>query len=133
MGPSEKPKLRESIETVLDDFDAKKETLEAFCVRTKSLIEDCLTDANLRFQSIQARVKKRHKLRDKYLNPQKGYKKLDDITDQAALRVIVYYEDEIDRASELIKKEFNVLPELSVDKRQTAPDQFGYYALNFVC
>src|SRR5258708_2627146 len=129
----EKSETREPIEKVLDDFDAKKETLEAFCVRTKSLIEDCMTDANLRFQSIQARVKKPQKLRAKYHNPHKRYQRLDDITDQAALRIIVYYEDEIDRAAELIRKEFNVLPELSIDKREAPPDQFGYYALNVVC
>ena len=130
---NDKPVNRDSIDNVLDEFERKKETLEGFCVRAKSLIEDLLLDAGLRVQSVQARVKKREKLRDKYLNPDKNYKRLDDITDQAALRIIVYYEDEIDRAAELINKEFNVLPEFSVDKRETDPDRFGYSALNLVC
>ena len=87
----------------------------------------------MRYQSIQARVKKRKKLREKYLDTQKNYTCLDDITDQAALRVITYYEDEVDRVAEVIRREFMVIPEMSVDKRHTQPDRFGYHALNFVC
>jgi putative GTP pyrophosphokinase len=121
------------IEKVLADFDQKKDMLETFCVKTETLIQDCLDDAQVRYQSIQSRVKRREKLRIKYLDPKKGYKQLDDITDQAALRIITYYEDEVDRVAEVIKQEFHVIPEQSVDKRETDPDRFGYYALNFAC
>ena len=111
----------------------ERKPLKAFCVRTKSLIEDCLKDAGLRFQYVQERVKERGKLRTKYLDPKKNYTGLDDITDQAALRVITYYDDDVDRAADVIKREFTVIPEKSVDKRETEPDRFGYYALNLIC
>lgn len=121
------------VEVVLAEFDARKDQLKAFCEKTKGLIEACLEDAGIRFQSVQARVKSRKKLREKYLNPEKNYTQLDDITDLAALRIITYYEDEVDRAADVIRREFEIDPANSVDKRETEPDRFGYYALNLVC
>lgn len=121
------------VEAVLAEFDGRKDQLKAFCEKTKGLIEACLEDAGIRFQSVQARVKSREKLREKYLNPKKNYTQLDDITDLAALRIITYYEDEADRAAEIIRREFEIDSANSVDKRETEPDRFGYHALNFVC
>jgi putative GTP pyrophosphokinase len=131
MADEEKTKL--DVETVLTQFDSKQPVLTRFCETTKGLIETCLQSSTIRFQSVQKRVKGREKLREKYLDPKKDYKQLDDITDQAALRVITYYEDEVDRVAEVIKREFDVDPKNSVDKRDTDPEKFGYYALNLVC
>jgi len=122
-----------SVESVLAEFDAKKHVFGEFCSKTKALIEAILEDAGIRYQSVQARVKDGKKLREKYLDPKKNYTSLDEITDQAALRVITYYEDEVDRVAEVIKREFDIDPEKSVDKRETEPDKFGYYALNYIC
>lgn len=97
------------------------------------MIEKCLQGDGIQFQYVQARVKNRDKLRAKYLDPQKNYTQLDDITDQAALRVITYYEDEVDRVAEVIKREFEIDSKNSVDKRDVDPEKFGYYALNYVC
>lgn len=126
-------KTRESVESVLASFDSRKPTLEAFCSKTRTLIEKCLQHGGVRYQSVQGRVKNRDKLRAKYQNLEKQYKKLDDITDQAALRVITYYEDEVDKVAEIIGEEFEVNSGQSVDRRKTDPDRFGYYGLNLVC
>ena len=132
-----KPKIprgpKADVEVVLAEFDAMKDTLARFCAKTKSLVEAILQHADIRYQSVQARVKTRGKLREKYLDPAKGYRRLDDITDLAGLRVITYYEDEIDRVAEVIRREFDIDPENSVDKRDTEPDRFGYKAVNYVC
>jgi ppGpp synthetase/RelA/SpoT-type nucleotidyltranferase len=130
--PSRAPEPEE-VERVLEQFEAKRDKLEAFCAKAKSLIEEALQDAGIRYQSVQARVKSKRKLREKYLDPSKGYTKLDDITDLAGLRIITYYEDEVDQVAEVIKREFEVDPERSVDKRRTEPDRFGYQAANYVC
>jgi GTP pyrophosphokinase len=129
-GPN-KPKA--DVESVLAEFDAKEDMLAAFCARTKSLVEAILQDANIRYQSVQTRVKTRNKLREKYLDPTKNYTELDDITDLAGLRIITYYEDEVDRVAEIIKQEFDLDLENSVDKRKGDPDKFGYNAINYVC
>jgi ppGpp synthetase/RelA/SpoT-type nucleotidyltranferase len=82
---------------------------------------------------VQARVKTRKKLRSKYLDPEKNYTCLDDITDLAGLRVITYYEDEIDKVVEVVGREFRVDASNTVDKRRNEPDRFGYRAINLVC
>ena len=122
-----------NIETVLSEFDLKEDMLGALCAKTKSLIEASLQDANIPYQSVQARVKTKKKLAEKYLDPKKDYRGLDDITDLAGLRIITYYENDVDRAAEVIEREFDIDRPNSVDKRATEPDRFGYNALNYVC
>lgn len=129
-GP-EKPKA--DVEQVIAEFERREPTLAAFCARTRSLVEACLDDAGIRYQSVQSRVKRKKKLREKYLDREKDYRELDDITDLAGLRVITYYDDEVDRVAEVIEKEFKIDTKESVDKRDTEPDRFGYRAINFVC
>jgi putative GTP pyrophosphokinase len=124
---------RDDVDKVLADFEAKGETLAAFCAKTKSLVEAILQDANVRYQSVQTRVKSKTKLRDKFLDPAKAYQQLDDITDLVGLRIITYYEDDVDRAAQIIKQEFDLDVNNSVDKRDGEPDRFGYSAINYVC
>jgi putative GTP pyrophosphokinase len=121
------------VETVLAEFDSRVGTLKALCDKTKGLVEELLQDANVRNQSVQARVKNRKKLREKYLDPAKDYKKLDDIHDLAGLRVITYYDDEVDRVAEVIEREFEIDRANTDDKRKIDLDRFGYSAINYVC
>jgi GTP pyrophosphokinase len=121
------------IEEILAEFERRRELLLDLCSKTKDLIEECLQDAGIRYQSVQARVKTPKKLRTKYLDPDKHYKRLDDITDLAALRVITYYEDEVDQVAVVLKREFEIDGINSIDKRKTDPDRFGYHAVNYVC
>jgi GTP pyrophosphokinase len=129
----EDPSNQQTIDEVLAKFEAIKDNLEALALKTKSLIEASLQDAGIRYQSVQARVKHRKKLQQKYLASEKDYKKLEDITDLVGCRVITYYEDDIDKAAEVIEREFEIDSQNSVDKRISEPDRFGYSAINFVC
>ena len=62
-------KPKEDVEAILAEFDNREDLLAAFCAKTKSLIEACLQDAGIQYQSVQVRVKTRNKLREKYLDP----------------------------------------------------------------
>lgn len=121
------------VEKILSDFDRVEDLLTDFCERTRGLIEASLQDANIRYQSVQTRVKGKKKLRDKYLDPAKSYKALQDITDLAGLRIITYYEGDIDQVAGIIKREVDIDSANSIDKRDADPDRFGYSALNYVC
>src|ERR1700723_2210435 len=95
-GREEEPKAAD-VDDVLVEFDRRAPALRSLCETTKDLIQEFLQNSYVPFQSVQARVKNRKKLREKYLDPDKGYKQLDEITDLAGLRVITYYPDEVDR------------------------------------
>jgi putative GTP pyrophosphokinase len=131
--PGKQDQPKQDVEKVLDEFEAREKTLLGFCSRTRALIEAILQDAGIKYQSVQFRVKSANKLRQKYLDSTKNYTRLDDITDLAGLRVITYYEEDIDRVAKVIQQEFSVDLNNSVDKRNTDPDRFGYTALNYVC
>jgi putative GTP pyrophosphokinase len=134
MAASENQELSDAnIERILSEFDSMGDLLESFCVRTKDLIEVCLDDAKIQYHSVQARVKSRKKLKEKYFDPSKHYRQLSDITDLAGLRIITYYDDDIDRVVEVIKNEFELDLENCVDKRNSDPDKFAYSAVNYVC
>lgn len=62
----------------------------------------------------------------------KGYTDpLNEITDLAGLRVILYYVDDVAKVADLIEREFRVDETRSVDKRSVlAPDQFGYLSVH---
>jgi ppGpp synthetase/RelA/SpoT-type nucleotidyltranferase len=131
-GGEDRPKAAD-VEKVLAEFDLRSPALKSLCSKTKDLIEEFLQNSDVPFQSVQARVKARKKLKEKYLDPEKEYKQLDDITDLAGLRVITYYPDEVDRVAEVIEKEFGIDRENSVDKRRIDLDRFGYSAINYIC
>jgi putative GTP pyrophosphokinase len=133
MADPKNPEAKQTVEAVLSEFDSKEGMLGALCVKTKSLIEASLEDARIPYQSVQVRVKSKKKLAEKYTNPKKDYRRLEDITDLAGLRIITYYENDVDRAAKVIEREFVVDRGNSVDKRDTEPDRFGYNALNYVC
>jgi ppGpp synthetase/RelA/SpoT-type nucleotidyltranferase len=122
-----------SLESVLVEFDSAKGHLDDLCRGTRSLIERLLGTENLQVHSVQARVKSKEKLSAKYADSAKAYCKLSDVTDLVGLRIITYYEDEMDAVAEMLKREFAVDSAQSVDRRVVEPDRFGYFALNLVC
>jgi putative GTP pyrophosphokinase len=128
----QKDSRKADVESVLAEFDRRKNLLDAFCEKATELIRAILKDANIRYYAVQARVKDRDKLRDKYQDTDKSYICLDDITDLAGLRIITYYEDDVDRAGNVIKAEFDIDPKHSVDLREKEPDRFAYGALHLV-
>jgi ppGpp synthetase/RelA/SpoT-type nucleotidyltranferase len=63
----------------------------------------------------------------------KEYKKFSDVTDLSGVRIICYYKDDVDKVAEIIKENFLVHHELSIDKREILdPDRFGYLSLHYV-
>lgn len=121
-----------SIEQVMADFDDRKDHLIDLSNATERLIRTILAEEKIPFQSVQARVKGREKLRAKYCKPDKDYKELDEIPDIVGLRIITYYSDKIDQIAEIIGREFAQCGPLE-DKRLVKPDSFGYSAIHLDC
>jgi ppGpp synthetase/RelA/SpoT-type nucleotidyltranferase len=65
--------------------------------------------------------------------PDASYKKLGDLTDIAGVRVITYFSSDVDRVADIIRGEFTVDTEHSIDKGALLdPDRFGYLSLHHV-
>lgn len=126
---------RAPIEQVLSDLDKRRPLFETFCAKLSSHIEHCLRDEQIAYQAVQSRVKSAAKVEAKYLAPHKAnrYERLDDLTDIAALRIVTYYEDEVDVIKSIIEREFLIDWEHCQDKRVPEnPELFTYSALHLV-
>jgi putative GTP pyrophosphokinase len=117
---------------VLAEFVRREPHFQALCSETKALIGRLLLAGGLKCHSVQSRVKTKEKLKSKYSDNSKGYSKLADMTDLVGLRIITYYDDEVDEITEMIKQEFSV-DSRSVDKRVSEPDRFGYFGMHLIC
>jgi putative GTP pyrophosphokinase len=101
--------------------------------RMEELVRSALHDGGLRPHTVTHRVKQRSSAARKIERKARTSYTLDNVTDLLGLRVITYFDYEVNEAAEVIEKEFEVDREHSVDKRTTLdPDRFGYLSLHYV-
>ena len=108
-------------------------TFQEFTDKIIKLIHELLQkrkiDAQIehRTKSIESFFVKIQRERKDYRNP------LEEVTDLVGIRIIAYYKEDVDRIGEIIKREFDVDWENSIDKAQTLdPDRFGYLSVHYV-
>jgi len=116
---------------ILAEFDAAKFLLHEFgevvYTLTKSLVKESVNSHQINF-----RIKDRNSLSNKLLKKNNKYTELSEITDLVGLRIITYFEDDIDRIAEIFNKEYEIDLPNSVDKRKIDSDKFGYRSLHYV-
>jgi ppGpp synthetase/RelA/SpoT-type nucleotidyltranferase len=114
------------------DYEALVGPLQDFKVSIDSLIKTLLEIEGIRVHSVTSRIKSKASVRQKLQRPDKD-RKLSGLTDMLGVRIITYFQDEVDAAAKLIEREFIVDEENSSDKRELLdPDRFGYRSLHYV-
>ncbi len=98
-----------------------------------SLVRTLLSKEKIQYHQITTRVKTTSSLKKKIIDKNYKYDDLNQITDIVGLRIITYYEDEVDIIADVISKEFEIDLENSIDKRQKELDRFGYKSLHYIC
>jgi putative GTP pyrophosphokinase len=120
-------------ESILRDFDAKKIIYLEYEQKIKELINSLIKEKGITVHGIESRVKDRDSLSKKIRRKEDKYNALEDITDTLGLRIITYFEDDVDRIANILKEQFNLDDNNSVDKRKkNNPDTFGYASLHYV-
>lgn len=113
--------------------DAKRPAFEALASRVAELLQSILNEADVPIAHIEHRAKTPESLERK-LTTKKYGDPFVDITDFAGVRVITYYQDDVNRVAQIIHAEFNVDPDHSVDKQEEMDvDEFGYRSFHLVC
>ena len=116
---------------LLAAYDASRPTYDAFVERLSLQLKELLGGEGLRLLSISGRVKDRDSVMRKVAAGGGKYESILDITDIAGLRVIVYFADDVDKIGGIVRREFDVIEQHSVDKRAVLPaEQFGYLSLH---
>jgi ppGpp synthetase/RelA/SpoT-type nucleotidyltranferase len=107
--------------------------LTVYGERMKELTHIALLEGGVRPHTVMYRVKERSSAERKIERKARADYSLKDVTDLLGLRVITYFDYEVNKAAEIIEAEFAVDHANSVDKRTTLdPDRFGYLSLHYV-
>ncbi|MFE4197837.1 GTP pyrophosphokinase family protein [Paenarthrobacter sp. NPDC056912] len=107
--------------------------MDDFGQAVKGLIMELLRHHNVKFHTVDYRVKTEESARLKLDAPDSGYQGFTSLHDLLGLRVTCYFADEVDRVAEIIEKEFNCDEKKSVDKgEQLGVREFGYRSVHRV-
>lgn len=119
---------------ILATYDLQRSRLEEFRATCQQLLKALIKADGLNVHSVNSRVKGRDSLSEKLALRGEQYTSLSDVTDVVGLRVITYFNDEVDRIGSLIEQEMEVDSARSIDKRKALdPDRFGYLSLHYIC
>ncbi|MDH5032747.1 GTP pyrophosphokinase [Chryseobacterium cucumeris] len=119
-------------EIILKEFKEKHTKYTLFCSKLISLIGDLLHQKELIIHNMSGRVKENQSLAKKIDKKIDKYTSINDITDIIGIRIITHLENEVDIVEKLIRDEFKIDEENSIDKRELSNDQFGYRSLHLV-
>jgi ppGpp synthetase/RelA/SpoT-type nucleotidyltranferase len=120
-------------ELILNEFRRKQELYKGFTKKLENLIKEILTADEVCIHSVTSRTKEIDSLAEKISRPNKTYQKLEDIKDLSGVRIITYFEDDVDKVAEIIENEFEIDQENSIDKRKEWDyAEFGYSSLHKV-
>ncbi len=90
-------------------------------------------EEGLKTHSVTLRLKSRASLAAKLARPDRRYDSLWAVTDLVGLRVIVYFQEDVDRVGGVIESRLPVDFAHSIDKRRRESTTFGYRSLHYVC
>lgn len=119
--------------SLVAQYNRNLASYEAITQQFQSMLTILLENQTLHIQSISGRTKDQTSLADKIARKSHKYRALDEITDLCGIRIITYYEDEVDRIAAFICKHFSIDKENSIDKRKKlSPNEFGYTSLHLI-
>ncbi|WP_260294142.1 GTP pyrophosphokinase [Proteus vulgaris] len=120
------------VDVLITEFFEKKHTYTQFGQMMSALIKRLMDTSKIQTHSIHHRVKDEVSLKKK-IELKDKYNSCADITDLLGVRIICYYSNDIERIESIIKENFDVDVENTIDKRKTyEPDRFGYMSLHYV-
>jgi len=127
-------KLDMHCEMILDEYREKLPLFEKLRSIALERMEKCLNENKIIVASIDSRIKTEESLTGKLELKGYKYRTLDDITDIVGIRVVTFYNDEVDVISALAEQIFEIDWENTVDKRKMMEiDRFGYMSLHYIC
>lgn len=125
--------MAQKIAELVKEYREARPLYEKFTQRAEELVKHLVAEAGLSVHSVRSRPKEIERLEKKLSREDRRYKQLSEITDLAGVRIICLFSDQVDEIAEIIRDNFDVNDELSVDKRETLdPDRFGYLSLHYV-
>jgi ppGpp synthetase/RelA/SpoT-type nucleotidyltranferase len=118
---------------LLNDFDRCVSRYEQLSNKLNTLMSEVIGSADVRIHSVTTRCKSRDSFERKINRVPEKYGDLSEITDLCGVRIITYFEDEVEKIANVIEREFSIDRAYSIDKRQSMDvDRFGYMSVHYV-
>jgi len=117
---------------ILSRYKKQKSLYQNTCISYTQLLKTIITSNGQNVHDISGRVKSYDSLEKKIVLKGENYNSIEDITDVIGLRIITYFEEDIDKIVKIVKKEFLIDDVNSIDKRETDYDRFGYSSFHYV-
>lgn len=119
-------------EEILREFDSVKGHYGVLGQKMSDLLYELLRSDSIPISTVNFRVKDRDSLAKKITRkPQGHYQNLTDVTDICGVRIVTYFEDDVARVDDLIRREFLVDEANFVNKFEDLEDnEFGYRSVH---
>ena len=119
---------------ILEEYRDKRAVFEKLMDVVKSILSENIASNHIQINAIEARVKTEDSLAGKLERKAGKYSELFDLTDIMGVRVITFYNDEVDKVAALVGHLFEIDWENSIDKRKMHEiHSFGYNSLHYIC
>ena len=122
--------MNKDIEIIREKFIELKPMYERLGENVRQALETFLDESNISYLAITYRIKDFESFAEK-IKSKKYNNPFEDIEDICGLRIICYYQSDVERICEIIKKEFEIKE--SQDKEELLnADQFGYRSYHLI-
>lgn len=119
---------------ILAEYDQQLDLYQAFTASLRDVLTNLLKAAQIETLPPDGRTKSRESFEEKLFREEKSrkYKKLNQVTDLSGVRIVAYTQADCDQICTLIRKNFKIDEENSVDKGRDEEDRFGYASRHLI-
>lgn len=115
---------------ISEEYNQVRNKYDALGVNLAQALEQFLREKDIKILSVNHRIKQKESFLEKI--ERKGYEQpFDEIEDICGLRIICYYQSDVDKICEIISKEFEIIENQDKEELLSA-DQFGYRSTHFI-
>ena len=119
---------------ILEEYREKRGIYEKLMDAVKKVLSESILSNGIYINALEARIKTEESLAGKLERKGAKYNGLLDLTDILGVRVITFYNDEVDKIAALVGRLFEIDWENSVDRRKMHEiNSFGYNSLHYIC
>jgi len=119
---------------LLDEYREKIPSYELLQQIVMGKMNELIATCGIELNSVEYRIKEEKSLAGKLEQKGHKYQSIDDITDLFGVRVITFYNEDVDKIASMVETLFDIDWTNSADKREMHEyNSFGYNSLHYIC